>query len=113
MEKVIIKIEINNQIINGIGLLKDKVLVLNKNNEKYKFNLDTLVFEKENKELAINIDFTNKKLKYKLLELNSEFLENFVILSLTKKPKKYSINYQMEESIFNLKIEYEKYEYNK
>lgn len=110
MGKVKIKIEINDKKIETIGILKDNTLLLSDNNEKYKFNTKDLMLEKENNDLIINFDFINKTLKYKLLETNSEFSSNFIILSLTKKYKKYSIIYQMGENIFNLKIEYENYE---
>ena len=107
MQKVRIKIEINDHIIEGIGTINNNVLNLKDKEETIQFDLKNFVLYKENKELIIKLDFLSKKVFYELIEENKKFSNNLVIFSLTNNHKQVIIKYQIEQADFLLKVNYE------
>lgn len=107
MKKVRIKIEINDHIIEGIGTINNNILSIKNKEEKLSYDITNADFIKENKEIIIELDFLNKEVHYKLVKENKQFSNNLIILSLTNNHKQVMINYQIEQEVFNLKINYE------
>lgn len=107
MQKARIKIEINDHIIEGMGLLDDSILKLEHNEEKIEFNLNRLILFKANKDLELKLDFIKKEALYELVEEKQKFSNEFEVLSLTNADKQVMINYQIEHTDFSLKIKYE------
>ncbi len=107
MQKVRIKIKINDHIIEGIGKINNNILVLKKDKEVIEFDLKKNILKKENKELIIQLDFIKKTVIYELLEEKQKFSNNLVIFSLTNTDKQVMINYQIEKADFILEINYE------
>ena len=107
MQKVRIKIKINDYIIDEIGFLNNNVIQVEASKEIIKFDYKNNVLEKQDNDLRITMDFNNKKIKYELLNENNKFYNKLILLSLTNDNKTVIINYQIEETNFLLKITYE------
>lgn len=108
MEKVKVKIKVNNYKIENIGILDKEVLKTKDQETEVEFDMEKLILTRKNKDIFITIDFKNSTMNYIIPETNQKFSNKLVILSLTNTHKKYNIMYQMEDDIFNLIIKYEK-----
>ena len=107
VEKIKVKIKINDYIIKELGTI-DKGIIRVKNEENsIIFDTNTLKLVKENKHLKIDMDFKEKTLDYTLIPERQKFSSFFTINSLTNRPKQVIINYRIEKEDFLLKIEYE------
>lgn len=107
MQKVRIKIKVNEHIIEGAGELIDKKLTLKTNKEELEYDLKKSVFTKKNSELIIIMDFLNKRINYTLVNEKKTFTDNLIIFSLTNYNKQVMINYQIDNTSFFLEIKYE------
>lgn len=107
MQKVRIKIKVNEHIIEGTGELIDKKLTLKTNKEELEYDLKKSVFTKKNSELIIIMDFLNKKINYTLVNEKKTFTDNLTTFSLTNYNKQVMINYQIDNTSFFLEIKYE------
>lgn len=107
MQKIRIKIEINDHIIEGIGTINENIIKFKTNEEIIEYDVKNSVLIKENKELIIKLDFLNKKVYYELVEENKKFSYDLIIFSLTNRPKQVIINYQIEQTNFSLQLNYE------
>ena len=107
MQKLRIKIEINEHIIEGIGKIDNDVIILKTKEELIKYDTKKTIIYKKNKDLIITLDFLNNKVFYELPNESKKFSNNLVIFSLTNNHKQVIINYQIEQAEFLLKINYE------
>ncbi len=107
MEKASIIIKINDNIIKGIGTKDKYVLTLETQEEKIIYDLHKSILIKENNELKIVMDFKNKQIEYTLIAENKKFHNNFIINRLTNHHKQVIIKYRIEDTDFNLEINYE------
>lgn len=107
MQKIKVKIKINDYIINEIGIIDNDILKVQDKNEIITYNYKINVLEKENSELKLTLDFENKEVVYYLPELNQKISTNFTLISLTNSNKQVIIRYRIEETDFLLEINYE------
>ena len=107
MTKVKTNITINDYNISKKGILTNDILIVKDNETTLMFNYKNLILTRKNNNYIITMDFKNKKITYEILEIPTKFYNNFTILSLTNKDKQVMINYQIEETLFSLKINYE------
>ena len=107
MEKIKVKLKINDYIIEKEGIIKNDILIINNNEEIITFDIKKLILTKETKELSLSLDFMKKEVTYKIPEIDNKFSSKILNLSLTNKDKEYIINYQIEESNFSLNLKYE------
>lgn len=107
MTKVKANITINDYNISKKGILTNDILIVKENDTNLAFNYKNLVLTRRNCDYIITLDFKNKKIIYEIPEISQKFYHNFTILSLTNKAKQVMINYQIEKTLFSLKINYE------
>ena len=110
MEKIKVKIKVNDYNIENSGIIENDILKVKDGKIEVTFDLKNLIMTRENEEISIKIDFSNKTLEYRIPEIEEKFVNNFTILSLTNSDKEYNIKYQMEEDVFTLDISYENVE---
>lgn len=106
MQKIDIKLKINDYNIEEEGILENNILKVKTDKEYIEYDLNNNILLKEDKDLKIEMDFINKEIKYHLLKENKIFSNFFNIISLTNNDKKVIINYQIEQTSFLLEIEY-------
>jgi len=107
MEKVKVKIKINDYIIENKGIIDNEILIVNDNETKLSYDYKNNTLKRENNDYIIVLDFDNKKVKYNLKEVNNEFSNKLTILKLTNHNKQVNIKYEIEEEVFLLDIKYE------
>ena len=111
MQKVNIKLKINDYSLEEEGYLNNDILSfkdqdLEKTEIIYDLKHDILI--RDNKEITIKLNFKEKENNMKCLikKENIELSNNFECLSLLKEKNNIIINYRIDETTFNLKIEY-------
>lgn len=107
MEKIKVKIEVNDYKIENNGIIENDVLKTKDGKTEVEFDIKRLILSRKNSEIYIFIDFKNEKMIYQIPETNQKFYNNFTILSLTNDDKKVKIIYQMEKNNFLCSISYE------
>jgi len=107
MEKVKVKIKINDYIIENKGIIDNEILIVNDNETKLSYDYKNNTLKRENNDYIIVLDFDNKKVKYNKKEVNNEFSNKLTILKLTNHNKQVNIKYEIEEEVFLLDIKYE------
>lgn len=107
MEKVKVKIKINDYIIENKGIIDNEILTVNDNETKLIYDYKNNTLKRENKDYIIILDFNNKKVTYNLKEVNNEFSNKLTILKLTNHNKQVNIKYEIEEEVFHLDIKHE------
>ncbi|MGN0993255.1 MAG: hypothetical protein ACI4PE_04980 [Bacilli bacterium] len=109
IQKIKVYIEVNEYKINNTGTKYNEIIHCTDNNDnitKISFDLKNNILTRENKEIEMNIDFSNKQIKYHLKQENKSITFPIKINKLTKDKTRIIGIYQIENEIFNLKIEY-------
>lgn len=107
MEKIKVKIKVNDYKIENNGIIENDVLKTKDGKTEVEFDLKKLILLRKNNEIYMLMDFKNGEIIYQIPETSKKFYNNFTILSLTNDDKKVKIIYQMEESNFLCLISYE------
>ena len=109
IQKIKVCIEVNEYKINNKGTKYNEIIHCTDNNDnitKISFDLKNNILTRENEEIEMNIDFLNKQIKYHLKQENKSTTFPIKINKFNKEKTKIIGNYQIENDIFKLKIEY-------
>ena len=113
MQKIKVKLKINDYALNTNGYLNNNILSFNDKdslttNIIYDINNDLLI--RDNNDITIKIDFNNKIVEYFLKNEKYTLKQDIKIFKLHKNETSIIINYQIEENDFNLELLYEEEE---
>lgn len=107
MEKVRVKLTINDYVIEETGIIDNETINLSENKTDLKYDIKNNILTRENNEMKQVINFNNSNFSYLLKEISKEICEKINVISLTNKDKQVNIIYQIGEDIFNLNLKYE------
>ncbi|MGM9879112.1 MAG: hypothetical protein ACI31R_03725 [Bacilli bacterium] len=108
-EKIKVYIEVNEYKINNTGIKASEIIYCLDNNDnktKVFFDLKNNILTRKNEEIEINIDFSKKQITYHLKDENKTAISPIKVNKLTKEESKIKGTYQIENNLFNIKIEY-------